>query len=131
MKKLQQTYLVRADIEDVFAALTEAHIMEEWTVSPVVMEPVAGGKFALWGGDIFGKNIEVLPNRIVQEWYAGDDWEMPSLVSMELFTAPEGTIIELDHRNIPDEAFDSISECWEKYYLGQVQALFEEDEDEE
>lgn len=131
MKNLKQTYLVSAEIEDVFAALTDPLIMEEWTASEVIMEPVAGGKFSLWGGDIYGVNIEVLPNRIVQEWYGGDDWEQPSLVSLELFSAPGGTMIELDHRNIPDEHFEAIEEGWEKYYLGQVQGLFEDEEDEE
>lgn len=129
MKSLHQTYYIKASPDEVFAALTNPALMEEWSASVVEMDPVPGGKFSLWGGDIYGTNIEISPEKIVQEWTAGD-WDKPSIVTLSIHEAPDGCIVELDQTGIPDEEFKDISEGWEMYYLGQVQALFEEDEEE-
>jgi len=129
VKNLTQTYLIETSPEEVFKALTTPEIIEEWSgSSPVKMEANVGTEFSLWGGDIHGKNIEIIPNRkIVQEWYGGN-WSEPSIVTFELSSINEGTIVELEQKNIPDEAFEGIAKGWEDYYLGQIQEMFAPDE---
>jgi uncharacterized protein YndB with AHSA1/START domain len=130
MKTLTQTYFIETSPEEVYEALTKPEIMEEWSEGgPVVMELKPGGKFSLWGGDIHGTNLELVPNKkIKQEWYGGN-WEQPSIVTFELVSAPDGTMVELLQENIPDESFAGIEEGWEAYYLGRIQELFAEDEE--
>ena len=130
MKSLHQTYLIQASPEEVFEALTVPEIMEEWSGFQAEMDPVEGGKFSLWGGDIHGTNTLVKPHRIVQEWYGGD-WDEPSTVTFDIIASPDGTIVELDQKNIPENEFEAIETGWEKYYLGQVQGLFEDEDEEE
>jgi activator of HSP90 ATPase len=128
MKSLNQTYHIDASVDDVFDALTVPEIMEEWSGAKASMDPVPGGEFSLWGGDIHGKNLEISRHRIVQEWFGGD-WDEPSIVTFDIIQSPEGTIVELKQERIPDEDYHAIEEGWEKYYLGQIQGLFEEEEE--
>jgi activator of HSP90 ATPase len=87
------------------------------------MEPVAGSAFSLWGGSISGVNLEFEENRkIVQKWFFDD--EENSIVTMKLHPHKKGTSLELLHTNIPDEAYENISEGWDEDYFGALNELF-------
>jgi len=60
-----------------------------------------GAKFSLWGGDIYGKNKEVITQkRLIQEWYSAG-WEKPSLVTFKITQEKAGTRLELTHEDVP------------------------------
>ncbi|KAG8234537.1 hypothetical protein J437_LFUL015035 [Ladona fulva] len=55
--------------EDFFRALTQIELVQAFTNGPVKLEPHQGGRFELFGGNVYGEFIEVTPNtRIVQSW---------------------------------------------------------------
>jgi activator of HSP90 ATPase len=79
----------------------------------------------LWGGDIYGKNIEVVPEKkLVQEWFNGD-WPKPSLVTFTLKPQDNETILELEHLYVPDDEVDEIDQGWDEYYLGPMKEMLE------
>lgn len=43
-------------------------MMMAFTKSPVKLEPEKGGKFELFGGNIYGEFVELSPTKIVQKW---------------------------------------------------------------
>ena len=89
------------------------------------MSTEPGTEFSLWDGSIAGKNLEFEPNKkIVQEWYFGEQ-EEPSIVTIKLHAHKYGTSAELRHTNIPDEAFQDISEGWDEAYFGALIGFFE------
>lgn len=82
-------------------------------------------EFELWGGDIHGKNIEVVKNKILkQEWYGGD-WEKPSIAIFELMEKDGKTIVTLTNTGVPEEEIDSIADGWDRYYIGEIKKLLE------
>lgn len=115
-----------ADPEEVFAALTNPFQIELWTGYPADMKPESGYEFSLWGGDISGVNLEIVPNRLlVQEWFFGEN-ESPSIVHIRLNKEPGGqTSVRLEHSNIPEEVYDEITEGWKHYYLGAIKDMLE------
>jgi uncharacterized protein YndB with AHSA1/START domain len=124
MKRFSNTYYIHAPIENVFEAITNADIIEEWSGAPCIMDDKEGTEFSMWGGDIYGTNVEVIPNeRIVQEWYA-EDWESPSLVTLELTSESSGTIIEFFQENIPDRSFIRIFQGWNNFFFGKIREYF-------
>jgi uncharacterized protein YndB with AHSA1/START domain len=124
MKPITQTYLMNANPEKVFAALTKPELIQQWSGAPATMDAQAGTKFALFGGAIHGANLEVVPNqKLVQAWSAGD-WEKPSTVTFTLSPAPEGTKVELLHEGVPAAAHEMISSGWNANYLGAMQNMF-------
>ena len=123
MKNIKRYYTLNADPKDVYNALTNKRILEIWTGEEVEMRPIAGTEFSLWGGSITGMNLEIEENKkIVQQWFFDD--EVESIVTIKIHHHKKGTSVELQHTNIPDEAFENISNGWDEDYFGALSELF-------
>ncbi len=126
MKIKFYTY-IEAEPEEVFLALTNPFTIELWSGSPAKMDANEGTEFELWEGDICGKNIKIVPNKeLVQEWYF-DNLPEQSIVTIKLHPKKTGTSVEVEHTNIPDEAYENINEGWREYYIGAIKRFFEEE----
>lgn len=78
----------------------------------------AGGAFALFGGYVTGRHIELVPNeRIVQAWRAGS-WDpgIYSIAKFELVEAGSGTKIVFDHTGFPKGDAEHLAEGWRINY---------------
>lgn len=123
MKNIKRYFILNAEPKDVYNALTNKVMLEIWTGETAEMEAVAGTNFSLWGGSISGVNIEFEENKkIVQKWFF--DEEENSIVTMKLHPHKKGTSLELSHTNIPDEAYENISDGWDEDYFGTLNELF-------
>lgn len=124
-KIIKKSYEISAPIEQVWKALVDPKIIDEWGGGPSIMDGKIGTEFQLWGGDIHGKNIEVVKERkLVQEWFEGD-WQKPSIVTFTLQTQDNKTILKLEHKSVPDEEIDDINQGWDDYYLGPIKKMLE------
>lgn len=128
MKSYKKYFKITADPSDVYNALTNKEMLEIWTGEDAVMEPVANTEFSLWAESICGMNLEFEKDRkIVQEWYFGEeDDDKKSIVTIKLHPDKKGTMMEVVQTNIPDEAYENISEGWEEDYYRGLNELFEE-----
>jgi activator of HSP90 ATPase len=124
MKVFKKTFKLHAEIEDVYAALTNPVTIELWSGYPAVMDPSPGKEFSLWEGDISGMILEVEPNKkIVQEWFFGESKEK-SIVTIYLLRDFGSTQVTVEHIGIPDEDFENISEGWREYFMGAIERFF-------
>lgn len=124
MKDYKKYYLLPADPADVYNAITNKKMLEIWTGEEAIMEPTPDTEFSLWGGSITGLNLNFEENRkVVQQWYFGDQDE-PSIVTIILHPDKKGTSVELKHINIPDEAYENITEGWNEDYFSALRELF-------
>ncbi len=125
MKEFNFNYNISASQEEVFNALTNSFQIELWTGYPAEMDDKVGTIFSLWEGDITGCNLEVVKDyKLVQEWFFGET-EHPSIVTILLKKSGKDTRIELNHTNIPDDAYEEIVEGWEEYYLASMKNFLE------
>jgi len=125
MKDFKKYYIIPAEPEEVYLALTNPFTIELWTGYSAVMSTNPGTEFELWEGDITGKNLEFVEDKkVVQQWYFGEQ-EEASIVTIKLFENNKGTQVELNHSNIPDEEYENITEGWNEYYFGAIKEFFE------
>ena len=125
MKEFKKYYILEATPEDVYNALTNPIALRLWTNEEAEMSTEPGSEFSIMGGSIVGKNLAFEENKsITQQWYFGEDDEAPSIVTIKLHTHPDGTSVELRHTNIPDEAYNDITEGWSSTYFGSLQDYF-------
>ena len=123
MKQIKRYYTLHAEPKDVYNALVNKNMLEIWTGESAIMEEVEGSEFSLWEGSISGLNLEFDKNKkIVQQWYFGEDVE--SIVSIKLHPHKKGTSVELLHTNIPENAYENISDGWDEDYFGALKELF-------
>lgn len=98
-----------------------------WTGDEVELDPKVDGEFSLWSGAISGRFLELEPyKKIVQEWYFGDQ-EEASIVTIKLHEHKRGTSFEVNHTNIPDEAFEDIVDGWETEYVASLIEFYEDE----
>jgi activator of HSP90 ATPase len=124
VKEYKKYYRLPATPEEVYIALTNPFTIELWTGEPAEMSVEPGSEFSMWDGSIVGKNLEFEENKkIVQQWYF-DGQPDASVVTIKLHPDKNDTSIELKHTNIPDEAYEDISEGWDESYFGALAEFF-------
>ncbi|MDA3911155.1 MAG: SRPBCC domain-containing protein [Bacteroidales bacterium] len=125
MKDFKYKVKMKAELEDIWMAFTSASSMELWTGYYAEFKPEPGCEFSLWEGDITGKVLEVIPQeKLVEQWYfEGENVE--SVATLKFFHEKNKVTVELSHTNIPDEAFENITEGWVEYYLGAIKTFVE------
>jgi activator of HSP90 ATPase len=124
MKSYKKFFKIKAIPAEIYNALTRPFAIELWSGDKAEMEEKENTMFSLFGGDISGMNLEFEKDKkIVQEWFFGEQEER-SIVTITLHEAGSSTNIELNHTNIPDEAFEDIKYGWEHYYFGGLREFF-------
>lgn len=127
MKDYKNYFIIPAEPEEVYLALTVPTTIHLWTGDKVEMSTTPGSEFSLWDGSIVGKNLEFEQGKkIVQQWYFGDQKE-DSIVTIKLHPHKQGTSVELRHTNIPDDDYDNIVEGWNYVYFKELRDFYEEE----
>lgn len=127
MPVIKQTYKIKAPVKIVWQALVNPKKIKDWGAGPAKMSGRPGAKFSLWGGSIWGKNIEVKPEKkLVQEWFAGK-WPKPSIVEIILSEKNGVTQIKLTHKDMPSSEIKDLTNSWRDYYFGPMKKYLESD----
>jgi activator of HSP90 ATPase len=124
MKNFKKYYIIPAEPEEIYLALTNPATIHLWTGEAAEMSTEPGSEFSLFEGSIVGKNVEFeTGKKIIQQWYFGDQ-DTESIVSIKLHPHPRGTSVELNHSNIPDEDYDDIVEGWNDIYFTSLYEFY-------
>lgn len=113
---------VMARPETIFTLLTDASKMVRWKGVLADLDPRPGGIYQVQFNDqqiARGKYVEVVRNqRVVFTWGWEGDGAVPpgsSTVEITLTRDGDGTIVTLEHRDLPEEARARHMEGWELY----------------
>lgn len=119
MKQINQTYELNATSQVVFDALVNPETIKQWSGAPAQMDGNIGTKFSLFGGQIEGTNLEVVPNqKLVQKWPSD------TKVTITLVDNGDTTTADLLHEDIPADEVEKFSQGWKEYYFGPMQKMF-------
>lgn len=122
---IKQTYTINAPIEKVWEAIVSPKIIDKWGAGPAKMDDKPGSEFTLWGGDIWGKNLEVVKGeKLIQEWFGGD-WDKPSKLTIVLKGNSNSTQVDLVHEGVPKDEETDFADGWKTYYFGEIKKLLE------
>ena len=129
-ESIHQEAVFKANRKRVYEALTDAKQFDKVVQLSGVMQAMhlgdkpaeisreVGGAFALFGGYITGRHVELVPNeRIVQAWRTGS-WP-PGLYSIAKFDLVEqgaGSKIVFDHTGFPKGDAESLASGWRAHY---------------
>jgi activator of HSP90 ATPase len=122
MKEFKKYYELDAAPADVYNALTNRIMIEIWTGEKAVFTAEPDTEFSMWDGAITGRNVAFQMNKLIKQiWYFD---EVESEVTFKLHPDKKGTSVELHQTNIPDDAYDNISEGWDADFFGSLEELF-------
>jgi uncharacterized protein YndB with AHSA1/START domain len=126
MSNIKQTYDIATSPAEVWRALTDPKMIEEWSGAGAVFMLEVGATYSLWDGSISGEIIEVVQmQKLVQTWKPRDWTRADSIVTFKLTPRGNGTRVDLVHVNVEETDYDGTSEGWDAYYLGAIKRMLE------
>lgn len=117
-KTIRQSVTFRASPHDVYEVLMDAKRHSALTGAEVRIERSVGGKFSVYGGEIQGSNLELVPDRkIVQSWRYSD-WPEGhyAKATFLLEEVPNGTRLAFTQTGVPEKFYEDIAQGWKDYY---------------
>ena len=117
-RPIHQEIDYKARPQRIYKALLDSKQFGAITGLPTVIHAVTGGTFSCFGGEIVGRNIELIPNRrIIQAWQAKGWGEgVYSVVRFELKAQGTGTRLILDHTGFPGGEREHLDPGWPLMY---------------
>jgi activator of HSP90 ATPase len=128
---IHQEATINADPKAVYDVLTDGEKFAAATGMPAQLSDREGETFALFGGRVEGRQIELVPGqRIVQAWRFGaahpSSWDagVYSVVRFTLSGQEHRTRFVIDHAGVPPEWHDHISSGYPDFYQRPLQRYF-------
>ena len=118
-RAIQQSVVLKASPNDLFETFLDSKKHAAVTGAPVKISRKAGGAFTAHGGQLQGRTLLVVPNRLIVQAWRARHWKAEdpdSILVLGFSSAPGGGRIDLVHINVPDYDHQGVTEGWKKYY---------------
>jgi len=118
-KIIQQTIRFKVSPEELFRTYLDSKRHAAVIGSKVLISRKPGGKFMAFDGMISGKNLLIIPNRLIVQAWRAKPWEKrdpDSILILQFRRATGGGQIELAHIDVPAYDHAGVTKGWHKYY---------------
>jgi activator of HSP90 ATPase len=118
-KPIVQSVLFKASPAKLFRIYTRSREHSAATGSKAVVSPKAGAKFTAFEGMLSGRNLIVIPNRMIVQAWRATHWkktDLDSILVLSFSAAPEGGRLDLVHVGVPQHDHKGVRLGWPKYY---------------
>jgi activator of HSP90 ATPase len=89
------------------------------TGMPAKVSKKVGGKWTAFGGMLLGKNLVLIPNRMIVQTWRSSGWKKGDADSILVVTFEKSggeTKVHLTHVGIPEHDHTGVTQGWAKYY---------------
>ena len=128
-KNLDKEIIIKTSPHELYEAFMDSKKHSKFTESKAKVSREVGGNFSIFEGDINGKNVELIQDKkIIQTWRSeGENWPKGYYSTITLIFEPvdDGTLIKFTHTDIPEGAYESVKEGWDKYYWEPLKEMLE------
>jgi activator of HSP90 ATPase len=128
-KTIHQTVAFKASPHEVYEIIMDEKKHAELVGSDAKISRKVGGKFVIYGGDVEGKNLELVPDqKIVQTWRYSD-WPEGhySTATFALEKVVTGTRLTFTQTDVPDDKFEDIKQGWKDYYWTPMKEILKKE----
>ncbi|MBI4588979.1 MAG: SRPBCC domain-containing protein [Candidatus Rokubacteria bacterium] len=118
MKTIEQTVTFGVPPEKLFDIYLDSKKHAAAVNSQASISRKVGGRFRIFGGALQGKNLAIIPKRMIVQTWRGSDWkksEGDSILILTFTKARGGGRINLVHV-LPDRHYAGCNKGWKKYY---------------
>jgi len=120
MEEIHLTQHLPVPPDVVYNAWLDSKSHRNFTGGNAVIEPRQGGHISAWDGYITGIILKLEPHRrIVQSWRTTDFHPLDPSSTLEVILEPEdsGTLLILNHVDLPKDQAEKYKLGWEESYL--------------
>jgi len=125
-KMLKDDEEFKCSTAELYRALTDQQLVRAFTSSDAVVDSSKGGRFVLFGGNVTGEFIDLVPERKIEMKWRFKTWpeEHYSVVTIELTQQNDGTTLKLAQKEVPVNELEKTREGWKNYYWRAIKQTF-------
>lgn len=119
MKPIQQSVRLPAKAAALFRTFLDAKAHAAVVGSKVSISAREGAKWKAFDGMILGKNLRIVPGRLIVQAWRSSAWkkgDADSILVLAFTDTARGGRIDLTHVNVPAHDHRGVTEGWKKYY---------------
>ncbi|KAJ8948245.1 hypothetical protein NQ318_013233 [Aromia moschata] len=123
---IKQTHKFQCTAQEFYDALTRTEMVMAFTRGDVKLEPVKGGQFQLFGGNIEGKFEELVPGKKIVKQWRYKQWPNGhySKVTLNIDQKSDHTEVTLEQVGVPSEEAEVTKDNWQRYYWDAMKQAF-------
>uniref|UniRef100_T1IX34 Activator of Hsp90 ATPase AHSA1-like N-terminal domain-containing protein n=1 Tax=Strigamia maritima TaxID=126957 RepID=T1IX34_STRMM len=120
------TQIFKCTAQDVYRALTIPEMVQAFTNGPVKLNAKEGETFELFGGNVTGKFIKLIPNKYIEQTWRFKQWPEGhySKVVLDISEKEDTTEIRLTQTGVPSSDVDRTREGWNNRYWESMKRIF-------
>ncbi|GFR32428.1 activator of 90 kDa heat shock protein ATPase homolog 1 [Trichonephila clavata] len=109
-----------------YQAMTIKELVEAFTQGNCVLEPIEGGKFELFDGNVQGYFTKLVPHKTIKQKWRFRTWpeEHFSEVHMDINQKTDCTEIYFSQTGIPKSEIENTREGWKRFYWNSLRRAF-------
>jgi activator of HSP90 ATPase len=119
MPPIRQSVVLKASPGELFDTFLDSKKHSAMTGAPAKLGRRAGAPFTAFGGALRGRNLLVLPRRMIVQAWRANHWKAgdpDSILVLRFAKAPGGGRIDLVHVNVPAHDHHGVTRGWKQYY---------------
>jgi activator of HSP90 ATPase len=112
--------------EELFRTFLDSVAHSRVTGAPARLSRKVGAPFTAFGGMLLGRNIAIVPNRMIVQTWRSSEWkksEHDSVLVLTFHKVSGGGEIHLVHVGVPQHDHAGVSKGWPSYYWKPWKAL--------
>jgi len=127
-KNIRQAVSFKASPHALYETLMDSKRHAKFSGAPARMSRAVGAKFACYGGWVQGKNLELVPDRLIVQAWRGRNWPKGHYSTATfLFTKTKtGTKLTFGHSGIPAREAAHIGTGWKAQYWDKMKVALGE-----
>ena len=118
-KAIQQAVEFDASPKTLYEMYIDSAKHSKATGAPAKLGRRAGAAFTAFGGSIKGKNLVVVPGKMIVQAWRATHWKKAdpdSILVMTFSKTPSGGRVDLAHANVPEHDHKGVTNGWKDYY---------------
>ncbi len=119
MNIIKQSVQFNASPDSLFDAYLDSRKHSAIVGSKVSISKVVGGRFTAFNGMLSGKNLLIVPKKLVMQSWRSRTWKITdhdSILILMFSKAGRGARVDLVHVNVPKHDLQGVTRGWRRYY---------------
>ncbi|XP_054927715.1 activator of 90 kDa heat shock protein ATPase homolog 1 isoform X2 [Dermacentor andersoni] len=123
---IMQVESFKCTAEEVYRALTVKEMVQAFSQSPCVLEVQKGGRFELFGGNVSGTFLELVPDKKIRMRWRFGSWPQShySDVTINIEQKSDCTEVTLTQEGVPQGEADRTRDGWQRHYWDSMKRTF-------
>ena len=117
---IEQSITFKATPAELYALFMDSAKHSAATGAPARISRKVGGKWSAFGGMLLGKNLALVPNRMIVQAWRSSQWKAadPDSILVVRFEKSAGgaATVTLTHVSVPLHDHKGVTQGWKKYY---------------